>query len=63
VGVVSIQEASLIVLIEPVLNPIWVALTVGEVPSATTMLGGALIVASLAVRYAWVTLNKPASPA
>jgi drug/metabolite transporter (DMT)-like permease len=62
VTMVSIQEASLIVLIEPVLNPIWVALTVGEVPSAHTVLGGGLIVASLAVRYAWVTLNRSAGP-
>jgi drug/metabolite transporter (DMT)-like permease len=62
VSMVSIQEASLIVLVEPVLNPIWVALTVGEVPSPTTVLGGGLIVASLAVRYAWVILNRAAGP-
>lgn len=48
---VSVQEASLIVLIEPVLNPIWVALAVGEVPSHATLIGGGLIVAGLAVRH------------
>ncbi|HEU4341149.1 MAG TPA: EamA family transporter, partial [Candidatus Binatia bacterium] len=50
---VQLQEASLIVLIEPVLNPIWVALAVGEVPSTATVIGGTLIVASLGLGYAW----------
>ena len=49
---VSLQEASLIVLIEPVLNPIWVALVVGEVPSVATLIGGGVILLSLACRYA-----------
>ena len=44
------QEASLIVLIEPVLNPIWVAL-IGELPSGATLVGGLCIVGSLAFRY------------
>lgn len=50
---VPIQEASLVVLIEPVLNPIWVALLVSEVPSLATLTGGALILVGLAVRLAW----------
>jgi drug/metabolite transporter (DMT)-like permease len=50
---ISIHEASLIVLVEPVLNPIWVALAVGEVPSRTTLIGGGLIIAGLAARYGW----------
>jgi drug/metabolite transporter (DMT)-like permease len=48
---ISVQEASLIVLIEPVLNPIWVALIVGELPSGATLVGGLCIVGSLAFRY------------
>ena len=48
---ISLQEASLIVLVEPVLNPIWVAAAYGEVPGTATLAGGALIVGSLAVRY------------
>ncbi len=47
---VSLQEASLIVLIEPVLNPVWVALVVGEVPSLATLAGGGIILSSLGVR-------------
>lgn len=47
----SLQEASLIVLIEPVLNPIWVAIVVGEVPSSATLAGGVIILLSLLLRY------------
>ena len=57
---VSLQEASLIALIEPVLNPIWVALTVGEIPSTATLSGGAMILIGLGVRYVWPLWNKPA---
>lgn len=48
---ISLQEASLIVLIEPVLNPIWVALVFGEVPSLATLVGGGIILFSLGCRY------------
>lgn len=48
---ISLQEASLIVLVEPVLNPIWVALAVGETPSSATLAGGALILFGLGYRY------------
>jgi len=49
----ALQEASLIVLIEPVLNPIWVAWGVGEVPSIPTLIGGSVILFSLVLRYTW----------
>ena len=60
---VSLQEASLIALIEPVLNPIWVGLTVGEIPSVATLSGGAMILAGLGVRYIWPLLNRSGEPA
>jgi drug/metabolite transporter (DMT)-like permease len=44
-------EASLLTLIEPVLTPVWVALVVGERPTAATLVGGACILAALAGRY------------
>jgi drug/metabolite transporter (DMT)-like permease len=56
----SLQEASLIALIEPVLNPLWVALTVGEIPSRATLTGGTMILIGLGVRYLWPLLHKPA---
>jgi len=55
---ISLQEASLIVLIEPVLNPIWVALVVGEVPSVHTLAGGGVILFSLVVRYLRLLTRK-----
>ena len=54
---IPLLEASPLVLIEPVLNPIWVALAVGEVPSPATLIGGGLIVASLAFRHLWQLFN------
>ncbi len=48
---ITLQEAALIVLVEPVLNPIWVAAVYGEMPAPATWTGGALILSSLAVRY------------
>jgi drug/metabolite transporter (DMT)-like permease len=43
-------EAVLIATIEPILNPIWVALGTGERPSRAAFVGGAAIVASVAVQ-------------
>jgi drug/metabolite transporter (DMT)-like permease len=39
--------ASLLGLIEPVLNPVWVAFLVGELPSKGTQLGGILVLISV----------------
>jgi drug/metabolite transporter (DMT)-like permease len=55
---VPLQEASLIVLIEPVLNPLWVALTVREIPSLATIAGGGMILSALGVRYLWPSPGK-----
>ena len=52
-GRISSSEASLLALAEPVANPVWVALFVGEVPSRATIAGGAVILATLALRYLW----------
>jgi drug/metabolite transporter (DMT)-like permease len=48
---VESSEASLLALIEPVLNPVWVALFYGEEPTLATVIGGAIIVLGLGVRY------------
>lgn len=55
---VPLVEASLIALIEPVLNPVWVAATVGEIPSVATLAGGGLILVGLGVRYLWPLVQK-----
>lgn len=51
-SVVTPQEAGLITLLEPVLNPMLTWLAVGEVPSRITLIGGLIIVAGLVWRYA-----------
>lgn len=41
-------DAGIVGYIEPVLNPIWVFLFIGERPSTWAILGGAIIIASVA---------------
>jgi drug/metabolite transporter (DMT)-like permease len=43
-------EVSLLLLVEPVLNPTWTWLVHGEHPGTSTIVGGAIIVASTALR-------------
>ena len=47
---VEALEASLIGMIEPVLNPLWVFLALGETPGWWAVAGGAVIIAAVAVR-------------
>lgn len=51
-GVAHVQalEASLIGMLEPVLNPVWVFIFLGETPGWWAVLGGAIIVAAVTVR-------------
>lgn len=57
---VRAMEASLIALLEPLLNPVWVVLAVGEVPSRWTVLGGSVVLAALASRYVFGSRSRPA---
>jgi len=43
-------EATLIAMLEPVLNPLWVYLGTGETPSRWAILGGALIISAVSAR-------------
>lgn len=47
---VSAIEGALLPVIEPVLNPVWVAVFAAERPSLTTVIGGALIVGAVTLR-------------
>jgi drug/metabolite transporter (DMT)-like permease len=40
-------DASIIGFIEPLLNPVWVFLALGEQPSAWALLGGAIIITTV----------------
>jgi drug/metabolite transporter (DMT)-like permease len=42
-------DASLLILLEPVLNPIWVAMAVGERPDWATIVGGAAILTAMVI--------------
>lgn len=50
---ISTQEAGLITLLEPILNPIVTFFCVGERPSLSTIIGGGIILSGLAIRYGW----------
>jgi drug/metabolite transporter, DME family len=54
IGRVGALEASLIGMLEPVLNPVWVFLVLGETPGWWAVLGGTIIIAAVAAR-AWRT--------
>jgi len=43
-------EASIISMVEPVLNPVWVFLGYGEVPSVTAIIGGIIIITAITIR-------------
>ncbi|RUL89046.1 DMT family transporter [Tautonia sociabilis] len=55
-------EASLLALLEPVLNPIWVVLVIGEVPGWPTYVGGAFLLAGVVLRYVPTGRPRPAPP-
>lgn len=50
---VTALETSLLLLLEPVLNPIWAWLAHGERPGAWSIAGGALILAATLAKSAW----------
>ena len=54
-------EASLLVLLEPVLNPIWTFLLAGERPGPWALVGGAVVLAATAWRTVVPLLRSPAS--
>ncbi|HUO85444.1 MAG TPA: DMT family transporter [Thermoanaerobaculia bacterium] len=58
--VVSATQASLTSMIEPVANPIWVFLFLGEEPSRFAILGGAIVL--IAVAWRTVTVGPPPEP-
>jgi len=58
---VPATEASLIGMLEPIANPIWVFLFLGERPSPYSIAGGAIVLAAIAWRT--VTSGPPAAEA
>jgi drug/metabolite transporter (DMT)-like permease len=56
----SALEVSLLLLLEPVLNPVWTWLVRGERPGAWVLVGGAVIIAATAIKA--VRDSRPAAP-
>jgi drug/metabolite transporter (DMT)-like permease len=51
-------EASLLAMIEPVLNPVWVLIGYGETPSSFAIAGGVIIVSAIALRTVMVERRR-----
>lgn len=58
---VTALEAILIPIIEPILNPIWVFLFMGEVPGPWALVGGAIVLFSVTGRCVLVALKERTS--
>lgn len=52
-------EATLIPVVEPILNPIWVFLFLGEIPGPWALVGGLIVLVSVTFRCAVAEKNKP----
>jgi drug/metabolite transporter (DMT)-like permease len=59
---VTAIEATLIPGIEPILNPIWVFLILGEVPGKWALLGGLIVFVSVTTRCVIAGLRKDVIP-
>ena len=47
---VAALDSNLILMLEPVLNPLWVFMIVGETPAPLALVGGAVVLGAIAVR-------------
>jgi drug/metabolite transporter, DME family len=54
-------ESSLIAILEPILNPIWVLIGYGEVPSRWAIIGGSIIIFALIFRLLYLEWTKKLS--
>ena len=60
---ISAIESSLIAMLEPILNPVWVLIGYHEIPSAWSVAGGIIIVMALSMRIIYSASGKRASGA
>ncbi|MBU1040342.1 MAG: DMT family transporter [Proteobacteria bacterium] len=56
-------EAILIMTLEPILNPVWVALGYGEIPGLWSLIGGAVVLGAVTLRGMSGALARPAQTA
>ncbi len=57
---VTALEAALLPVIEPILNPVWVMLFIGERPSPLSLLGGVIVLGAVTWRAIDSVRNRPA---
>ena len=57
---ITAVESILIQTLEPILNPIWVFMIVGETPTLLAVIGGFIVVAAVVWRALWATRVRPA---
>lgn len=50
---VTAIDGILIPVIEPILNPVWVAITIGEIPTIFAVLGGIIMITTITIRAIW----------
>lgn len=55
---ITALEAILVAVVEPILNPLWVFLVIGEAPGRWALLGGTVVLIAMTVRYAVNALHK-----
>lgn len=55
-------EASLLAMIEPVLNPVWVLIGYGEMPSTWAIAGGVIIIMAIAFRTVMIEKRRRRKP-
>jgi len=56
---VTALEAVLIPVLEPILNPVWVLLDMGEKPSRYAFLGGAIVLGAVTIRAVASLRSRP----
>jgi drug/metabolite transporter (DMT)-like permease len=56
-------EAILIQTLEPILNPIWVFVVIGEAPTGLALLGGLLVLGAVTLRALLISFRRPPWPA
>ena len=57
-AIVPAAQLALIALVEPTLSPLWAWLASGELPPIWTFIGGAVIVAAIAIQALFATRKK-----
>jgi drug/metabolite transporter, DME family len=58
-GLIPALEAALVNMVEPILNPVWVAVFLGETPGWLAVIGGAVVIGALVVRAVLSERGRP----